>query len=314
VITVALSLTCYLFLGSDIVENYTTNILPRLIQNEILEPFHYSNQSLHSFLLNLFVFDPYQNPSPIFDGPFIVYVLETFVLAFILQALVNFGKKDKSILLFSLILLSSLLFTKYSASYSLILALPFLLISLQHINSPIKFAIILIIAFGINLPPGFFWNYPLPFKYIRLWTLLIAFLLLITQDKIVFNLKYFSAFFLCFFGISLFLHSSVQPSYFSFQNSKGALYDYDLSGDSLTIYSCYGESDIVEKFPLKGELREDPSLRVEENKLMYNNNVLYDEPSNKSKPRILNDTSILFLSDLKQGVGFYKLNIFSLKK
>jgi hypothetical protein len=310
---VALMTLTFFIVDAPTITYYFTEILPRLAQNEILEPYHYSSQGLHTFLLNLFSYDPVQNPNPLLDNMFLVLAIEAIFLGFVIAGLISLSKKQDTLFLFSVTLFSTLLFSKHSATYSLLLTIPFYIWLAKSMTS-FHLIIIALILFAVNIPPQLLSSYVLPVQYMRLWLFILAFLLTLRYFKAKIKLVHFSAFVILFFGLGAIGYSKHHPNYFKIQNTKGALFSYEQVNDSLILQSCYGENDLNEGFHFKGALKSDPTLLIKEKKLFYRGHVVCEDGSNKLKPMLLNDTSVLFLSDLKQGVGFYKLRILSLPK
>jgi hypothetical protein len=302
----------YISVEGSVINYYLKEVLPRLAENEILEPYHYSSQGFHTFLLNLFSYDAVQNPEPLLNNMILVMILEAIFLAFIITGLIGLYKKQDHFFQFSISLLGMLLFSKHSASYSLFLILPFFIWLVRSMNF-IQLLILGLIFLAVNIPPQVFSSQPLPFQFLRLWLFLLAFVILIQDFKASLNLRYFAAFVFLFFGLSYFSNSTT-PAYFHLQNSKGALYSYHHVNDSLILQSCYGENDLREAFHFLGKLADDPALSIKDNQLLYKEALVCGDPGHKLKPKLLNDTAVLFLSDLKQGVGFYKLQILPLLK
>lgn len=58
-----------LITGTDIVFYYIEEVIPRLLNNDIIGPYYHGNQSVYTFLLNLFSLDESQNNHPVINLP-----------------------------------------------------------------------------------------------------------------------------------------------------------------------------------------------------------------------------------------------------
>lgn len=78
-------------------------------------------------------------------------------------------------------------------------------------------------------------------------------------------------------------------------------------------FSAMGTSTVKESYHLNTKPSKNNHARIEDNKLYCNNKIIDDLPDNKQKPFVLNDSTLIFMSDLNQGIRFYKLRTANIK-
>ena len=65
----------YLWLGSDVINLYATEILPRSLQGEVLDPYSAHNASAAALFHRFFIYEPTLNPGPLIKSPTLYAVL-----------------------------------------------------------------------------------------------------------------------------------------------------------------------------------------------------------------------------------------------
>jgi hypothetical protein len=65
----------YLWLGSDVINLYATEILPRSLQGEVLDPYSAQTASTAALFHRLFIYEPTLNPGPLMNSPTLYAVL-----------------------------------------------------------------------------------------------------------------------------------------------------------------------------------------------------------------------------------------------
>ncbi len=295
-----------LFVGSDVALYYFKEIVLRLANNDIVGTYYHGNQSIYTLLLNLFSYDGLENIKPIINSAYLVIVIEAFSIAMALVFLFFFPKENRT-LLFSMVAFSSVIISRYNTSYSMLMLLPLLLSLLKEK----KYAIVILTALAISLPIGYFKDSFFILQYSRIIILLIVFILLWQQYPI--KIKFSVLLFLFCVVVSFkYASYSIKPAnYFSIQNSKGVLYDYRLKNDSIILMSTMGYKNIDERFYLKTKPSANKYLTLNGNLLYYKNKLIDNSHDNKQNPFVLNDSTVIFMSDLNQGIRFYKLRMVS---
>ena len=308
-----LFLVTQIFIDTDIILYYVKEVVPRLLNNDIIGPYYHGNQSVYTFLLNLFSLDESQNSHPVINLPWLVPVIEGVAITFFLIVLISF-RKQSSILVFGFTIFCSILIGRYNTSYGMLILIPFLVGIISDKNFT-KYPVILFVVFtlAISAPVGSFLNQPMLLQFSRLLGLVLVFYLFLILFKPVISLKY-----LCVLGTIVITYKclsfSVNPiHYFSIQNSKGILYDYVIQNDSLTLISTMGDRNLEETFPINANVHSSEELYVKEKAIIYKGQVICNTKDQKMKPFLYKDTSVVFLSDLNQAIGFYKLRMISLQ-
>jgi hypothetical protein len=152
---------------------YATQILPRALEGEIIDPYNSGNGTLATLLRRLFVFEPELNPRPLWNAPEVFFVLRPFASALILLVTLlglageRAGNERRD---FAWFLIAILLLSANTASYTFILLL--LPISLLLVDAELAERVFLVVAFFalcFPLRPG--WSAVFP----KLWVLLAVF-------------------------------------------------------------------------------------------------------------------------------------------
>lgn len=300
------------FIDSEIVIYYYTHVVPRLFNNDVVGTYSSINQSLYSMLLNVFTESSVEKIVPLINLPILVPIIESIFVGVVLYY-VYVNKTTKSLFVFGLILFSSAIINRYNTTYSLVLLMPFLIYLLSEFEFKKSSIIILLLFFiSVNIPVGSLIHYPVFIKFLRVIVFILLFILIMVKYKIDVKYKPLLSIILCVFIIKYFSFSIISTNCFETQNSKGILYDLDLKNDSLILKSTLGEKEFIEKMHLKGRAHFDSALICTNNILKFNNVVICNTNDNKLKPFIYNDSLIVFMSDLNQGVRFYKLRYITL--
>jgi hypothetical protein len=310
--SVALFAVIYLILPKDTSVFYITNNLPLLFNNYVVGTYYHGNQSVYTALLQLFSYDALSNPNPIFNNPLLVVLFESLFYSLVLTYIV-FNRTLHSFALFALILFSAILLGRYSASYGMLFLLPLSLILFKTEIRPLLLVFVLsLLVITISLPIGAMSHLPFVFKFGRLVGLLLLFSLVISIFHLKMDVKLLSFIFIPMLMIKYFSFSVLPTTYFKIQNTKGILYDMVLKSDSLILKSTLGEKDIEETVKLSGNIEKPIGLSVRNNVLYYDDKIICETKDNKLNPFLYND-SVVFMSDLNQAVGFYKLRVIHLK-
>ena len=308
----ALFLTTLVFIHTDAVIYFCTQIVPRLLNNDIVGSYSSINQSMYSLLLNVFTKSSIEKTIPVINLPILVPIIESVCIGVILYYIYA-NKNARSFFIFGLVLFSLVLINRYNTTYSLVLLIPLLIYILNEFT--LKFNPVfslLIICIAINLPIGLFTNYSMIIKFLRIILLTLTFILLIIQYKVSFKIKPLLVIIACIFLLKHFTFSIKPFVSFEVQNSKGILYDLDIKKDSLVLKSIFGEKHLIESIKLKGKAIFDENLTCTNNILKYNGKIISNTTDNKLKPFVYNDSIAVFISDLNQGIRFYKLRCISL--
>lgn len=306
---ILLNILTLFFIDYHIVMHYYSNILPRLMNNEVIGPYHSVNQSFYSALLHIFSKDELFNPFPILDSPILIPIIESVIVAAIAVYIFYSPPKSNQVQI-GITALGLVLINRYNPSYALVLLIPFAisLISDSKINLR-AVIILLLLMLSVSLPISKLQSYPAIVQYARLILLSIGFVLSIGFFSLKFNWTYFILIFILLTSFRLMMFPIKSIRYYSIQNSKGILYNSKLQNDSLFLYSTLGQNEQIEMFPIKGALKKDSNLFVQQNQIVFHNQTMTKSNDKKLNPYLYNDSCIVFMSDQNQAISFYKLQI-----
>ena len=317
VFTVVISLLFYIITAYktnlEMVKYYFTDILPRLLNNDIVGAYYYGNQSIYSMLLNLFSFDGLVNIHPIVNNPTLLICLESICVSLIIYSLLQLRKID-SFVLFGMCLFINILIGRYNTTYGMIVLAPFI-VSIVKLSNTKKgtAAILACFLIALNIPIVSLSNYPILIQYIKLLLLLVGYIIFVNQHKVKFNYRMPVVLFGAIFLLKYTSFLIIPAKYYNIQNTKGILYDYKISNDTLVLYSTNGDKSHRELFRNKDYIKEDTNIMLKNNLIYYKSKLLCGTKDNKMNAKLFNDSSIIFMSDLNQGVRFYKLRIIPIK-
>ncbi len=279
-----LHLPVFIFCGVEVIEFYVTQALPKFFANEITDPLSMHNQSIHSFLLQLFGSDS-------FSFQLVSNTIYSFVL---LLFLMSFKKLDV-FQQFLMMLLFSAVFSKYMPSYTLILLTPLVFYGGKQTTAKSVFAIVLI-SMAIQIPIHKLQNLTLVFQYTRLWLLLAAFICLCLVSSFSFKLSH-SIFALLFFGFGMLMFFSKEKKTISYPTSiKGIVYKLENDSANFKLHTCFGYYDSIVNLSYQSLNIEGASLKKVAMKNRFTDSAICS-----------NTNQFFYLSDIGKGVGLSTL-------
>jgi hypothetical protein len=166
--------TAIAIFGWGDVHFYATQILPRSLSGEIIDPYNAGNGTLTTLLRHSFVMEPDLNPHPILSAPFVFFFLQPFTGLLILAA-ISFGLASGSKYLdrrgFAWFMIGILLLSTNAASYTFILLLLPVVLLLEHAGPKERiYLIVSYVALNLFFLPGSQRFFP------KLWILAALFL------------------------------------------------------------------------------------------------------------------------------------------
>lgn len=273
--------------------NYIQDVLPRLFNGEINDTYALSYQSMQVLLKTVFVPDVLSNNNAWFDSPMIyTKLLLIFKVSLFILSILCANSKISLPIKFSVWLIFSLLISGYGNSFSLILLILPTLYFFNTTNQllPIHYLYLVCLILTINVPFYWFSDLFLPFRFPRLYTYLGLFLILVFVSKITFKWYY-----LVFLFLIILIPFKTQKFYqnYLFKNEEEFLiYDFQLSGRQV----------LINYFDFNG-----PSAKIVPIDFKAKKKVYFNFPESKTKACLVNDSIIVYLSDLNRGVGFTTL-------
>ncbi len=139
-----------------------------------------------------------------------------------------------------------------------------------------------------------------PLKYIRIILMLFLLVVLFIEIKPKISYTIFAAilFLLLILNIAIF---KVYPNnYFKVDGEKGVSYEKDI-----LVKKCLGDADLTGSFPLDFNVVKTQKISEKEIGQYYSK----AKNENISKAILINDSLLIYLSDLQQGVGMNKLRM-----
>lgn len=301
----------WLFVGHEVFAYYYCDILPRLAENSVIEPFGYHNQSLHTFLQRIFVYHPYLNSAPLLNAPFLAMLIQSILYGFIVSFLLQARLRHPSYVTFAYCNLAIILFSQYSTVYGLLTLVPLALL-FRDFWSHRLLVIYCLLALAINVPVHRIDEQTFLIQFCRPLLLFLASLLLANYLGYEFKAKRFAAAFCIVLALSFnFYAFDTQPR----QNLSGKrlLYDFTVGDTTLFFNTCYGNRDSVECISFKKDRMDSLTVMNSGLKVVADHKVIYESKGNIKKCLLVNDTSLLVLTDEERGIGMYRLIMKKLK-
>lgn len=297
------------FVEWEVWEFFFLQIMPKASAGEIANSFVSNYQSFEMFFKTAFVFDLFENPSPLLDCYKCYSWLIISSKAMILIGFWLFARKNKNDYYnFSAGLLLSILISAYGSTYSLlILIFVFLsIINSSKIKNEIKILLLAILFIINNVPVHLFADFAFPLNYIRL-LFLVGFLFILgfyTIPKK--NWKYILSV-LFIGGLTFILPEKEKISSEKLINNPKALLvsDYDLKNGKINYNYRTQEGKVTEALNFDGT--DFKPLLLKDNMVFYNGKPVTEGKSFKKKPFLIDGRWILYLSDEDRGIGFYTL-------
>jgi Glycosyltransferase family 87 len=172
-IVCALTLAVAVFGWGD-THYYGTQILPRSLAGEIIDPYNSGNGTLATLLRRLFVPEPELNPQPVWNAPMVFFFLRPFLSLMVLGVTLVGIVKGRAVSQrrdFAWFVIATLLLSVNTASYSFILLLlPVTLLLVDAELTEKLFLLAWFCALCFPLRPG--WSVVFP----KLWILIVLFL------------------------------------------------------------------------------------------------------------------------------------------
>lgn len=293
--------------------DYFTQIMPRMLNNEINDTYASSYQSMHVLLNKIFVYDKLLNPAGTVNNPLLFKILNSFYSLAVLYICAMFTLKGDSedYIKFSMWILAGLLITGYGSGYSLLLLNFIAAASVKYLD---KKTIALTAVFGLilvisSVPVHWFSRLSVLMQFPRLYLLIVFFILIMLLFKIKPALKY--SFIVPVLAVIWGYVSAQQPNnstdYVLDKEEALLIYDYGSSNGKLKIMFIDQNGKNEKELRQEADFSVPQSTELKDNQIYYNGRQLTFSGDNKLKPMITAGEEIYYLSDKNRGVGFYTL-------
>ena len=310
-VSLAVLFACTLFFNTfDTWGFFLEKVLSKASNGEISEAFVANYQSVFMFLKTIFVKDFSDNPNPVFDNPLIFNVLLA-VFKFTILAIGFFitRRANNALYVFSYWILAMLLLSPYGSTYGFILMIPvFFALVKSPLSNVKKITGGALLFFICNIPPHVFLSNPFPFSYLKLFALLLLFVLFLSWMYQYVEMK-FVAVAMVLSGIATvwFKKIEVTRGRNLLEKSQMLVYDYRIENDSLTYFYWDENGENSKSIAFNNSKTEKVSLR--DNQVYRSGRFYTMDQSNKRNVTVIDNSYAIFLSDNNRGIGFYTLRI-----
>lgn len=301
--------------GTDIWFFYLKAVLPKASNGEIANSFVDNYQSVFMFLKRMFVYETVENPQPFFHAS---SLLPAAVLGFKIGVLgIGFfisRKRLNVFYAFSFWIIAMLLLSPYGSTYGLILLIfPFLALIKSEIPTLKKTVFCLILLLICNMPLWLFIERQFPISYLRLFLLLTFFIgLIIIEYKKSILLKSIILACLVFAVVTFFKRESPhKDEALPIAGNPILIFDYEVKDNQLTYFYWNEKGASKVSIPFKSAVVK--SLDIKENQIVSKSRILAKDASHKYKPILIDNKTVLYLSDYDRGIGFYTIRKIELK-
>ena len=89
------------------------------------------------------------------------------------------------------------------------------------------------------------------------------------------------------------------------QNSPILIYDYQIKNKQLTYFYWNENGENSKSIPFRYTINQ--KITIVNNQVYYNKKQLTFDTSNKLKPILIDNKTVLYLSDFDRGIGFYTI-------
>jgi len=295
--------------GSTVWLFYFETVLPKASNGEIATAFVDNYQSVFMFFKRIFIFDAVENPGAIIDFPVLfLAVLLTFKIGILAVGFYISRKVSDGFWVFSYWILAMLLLSPYGSSYTLLLLLfPYLAISKSKLDVKEKvfFGIVMLL---INmLPLSIFRLSVFPFSYIRLifFGLLFLVFILVFYKKVEWQNVAKVSVIVIILTLLFQSNPTEKSAYLLDKDSPILIYDYQINGEELTYYYWNEKGKNHHSVFMKSS--HFLTAEIKNNQVLYKGKPITNDNSHKVKPMIIDDKTLIYLSDFDRGIGFYTL-------
>jgi hypothetical protein len=308
IVSVAMLLAFVLLQGHEVWMYYIAEVLPRNLSGEISSAYEVNYQSANIFLKYLFLKHPDLNPVPLIDSHALFYISDIVLKSVIIAFCVNLILKRADLMAFGTLLFGSMLISSYGSTYGNLLLIFILLPAIKNwTRQQIFIAGFLILVAG-NMPIKFFATLPAVLQFPRLFVLigLLGCVIIYNHSGIRWGILLSL---LVIFSIPLArLNSHTDNSTLLCKDEMNNItYDYG-SKNGYLFYQYWSETGSnIHITKIKGTAIKSLRIQLINNQIIFDNKQLTTSRDKKLKPMLLDEHTILYLSDKDNGIGFYSL-------
>ena len=302
-----LFLTSLVANGIEVWEFYLRSVLPKSADGEIAQEFVQNYQSMFMFLKYMF------------PTSAVLFFLSLLLFKMILLTIGYFITKYESSLIkvFSLWIIINMLLSPYGSTYyNILLIFPFIFFIKNNACDIKNIPIIILFLLIANIPVHYFSTFSFPLSFPRLILLLLLTFILIKNN---FHQIKWRKSVLVIIPIMLLLFLLQKPKedddnfHFLTDDSHILTYDYKVINSILNYIYWNNSGENIQSTGIIIKCIDTTNVSLNNNQIFYNNKQLTFGNDNKLKPAIINNNSLLYLTDFKRGIGFYRLRTLPLE-
>lgn len=297
-----------LFIDFDVWSIFIKDALFKASNGEIASAYVDNYQSVFMFLKRLLVFDANENPSGFLNYPNLFIALIIGVKIMLIAVGYYISKAYKNLLIvFSFWIFASILISPYGSTYTFVLLVfPFFALLKSEISNSKKIAFCGLLLLVNNFPLSFFIENSFPISYLRLLFLVLLFGLFLLDLRQSINWKMVAVFtFIPMVLLLIFRKNETINSTLVIEKSPLLIYDYQIKNNQLTYFYWNEKGENSVSIPFKTSSANE--LDIKENQIVSKNKILTFDKSHKYKPMLLDNKTVIYLSDYGRGIGFYTL-------
>jgi len=308
---ITLGLCCFFLLiisisinGIEVWEFYFKSVIIRSGNGEISRELVVGYQSIFMFLKQLFL-----SQDQLFSFLLLLIKLCLIVISYF------FTKYETSDLkVFSFWIFLSILLSPYGSTYtSLLLIFLFIYYTKKQTSKYRKWFIIFLFLLISNIPLSYFVLLPPPFCFPKLMASIALFIILAAGSFSYIQWKPSFLFISTLLIISLFMNKNpLENSTVLIKNQPILTYDYTIHQDTLQYIYRNQKGQQIKSTDILVKTIDTNSLAIHNNQIYYKGKQMTFGNDNKHNPSIINKNQLIYLSDLKKGIGFYQLRSISL--
>lgn len=297
-----------LIIDFDLWKFYINDVLFKASNGEIATAYVDNYQSVFMFLKRLLVSDANENPNAFFNYPELFYALIIGFKITLIAIGYFISKREKNqLVVISFWILASILISPYGSTYTFIILLfPYFALLKSEISNVKKVVFNCLLLLVNNLPLSFFIQGSFPVSYLRLLFLMLLFGLFLFEYRQNINWKMVAIFtfvpmvFLLIFNKPETIHSTAV-----LEKSPLLIYDYEIKNNQLTYFYWNQNGENKASIPFKNYSSK--ALYIKDNQVTYKIGKLTFDKSHKQKPMLIDNKTVIYLSDYGRGIGFYTL-------
>lgn len=297
-----------LFIDFDLWKFYINDVLFKASNGEIATAYVDNYQSVFMFFKRLLVFDANENPTAFVNYPDLFYAVIIGFKIMLITIGYFISKADKNQLAtFSFWILASILISPYGSTYTFILLLfPFFALLKSEISKVKKVVFCGLLLLVNNFPLSFFIENSFPISYLRLLFLVLLFGLFLFELRQKINWKIVAIFtFVPMALLLIFKKNETINSTALLVKSPILIYDYKIENNQLTYFYWNENGENEASIPFKS--LSSRALDLKENQIVTKNRILTSDTSHKYKAMLVDNKTVIYLSDYDRGIGFYTL-------